>query len=61
MEKESFFTGYCRCIDQSRMVTVVTEGNELLEVDCNFQHCIYAPNCIIAGEIQNLLTQGEEK
>ena len=61
MEKESFLSGYCRCIDQSRMVAVVTENGELLEVDCNFENCIHTPGCTIAKEIQSLLAQGEEK
>lgn len=55
MEKESFFSGYCRTIDQSRMVSVVTENSELVEVDCSFETCIHAPNCIIAKQIQELL------
>ena len=32
MEKETFLSGYCRGIDQSRMVAVVTEDGELVEV-----------------------------
>ena len=56
MEKEVFFSGYCRTIDQSRMVSVVTENGELVEVDCCFETCIHAPNCIIAQQIQELLT-----
>ena len=55
MEKESFFSGYCRTIDQSRMVSVVTENGELVEVDCSFETCIHAPNCLIAKQIQELL------
>ncbi len=54
MEKEYFFTGYCRNIDQSRMVTVVVDDGELSEVDCCFETCIHAPNCTVAKEIQAL-------
>ena len=52
MEKEHFLTGYCRTIDQSRMVTFVTENGQLTEVDCCFETCIHAPNCTIAKEIR---------
>ena len=52
MEKELFFSGYCRTIDQSRMVAVVVEDGQLVEVDCCFESCIHAPNCIIAQQIQ---------
>ena len=55
MEKESFFTGYCRTIDQSRMVAVVTEDGTLVEVDCCFETCIHAPNCVIAENIRQML------
>ena len=33
MEKETFLSGYCRTIDNSRMVEVITEDGKLLEVD----------------------------
>ena len=54
MEQEFFFTGYCRTIDQSRMVTVVTENNTLSEVDCCYETCIHAPNCTVANEIKQV-------
>ena len=55
MEQERFLTGYCRTIDESRMVAVVTEGKTLLEVDCCYENCIHAPNCAIAKAIDELL------
>jgi len=55
MEKEAFFSGYCRTIDQSRMVSLVTEDGQLVEIDCCFETCIHAPNCIIAQQIQETL------
>ena len=55
MEKEAFLSGYCRTIDQSRMVAVVTEDGELVEVDCCFESCIHAPNCSIAQQIEESL------
>ncbi len=63
MEKEYFFSGYCRTIDKSRMVTVVTEGTALTEVDCCYENCIHTPNCIIAKEIRALteLAQGGDR
>jgi len=57
MEQERFFSGYCRTIDKSRMVTVETEDGQLLEVDCCFETCIHAPNCTIAAEIRQLLKE----
>lgn len=57
MEKEVFFSGYCRTIDDSRMVAVVADGGQLLEVDCCYENCIYTPNCIIAQKIKELLEQ----
>ena len=58
MEQEHFFTGYCRTVDKSRMVTVATEGSQVTEVDCCFETCIHAPNCVIAKKIR-LLTERE--
>lgn len=55
MEKESFFSGYCRTIDQSRMVAVVTEDREIVEIDCCFETCIHAHNCTIAEQIRELI------
>lgn len=55
MEREFFFSGYCRQLDQSRMVTLVTEDGELTEVDCCYGSCIYEPNCPIAAQIAQAL------
>ena len=57
MEKESFLSGYCRNIDESRMVTVVTESGALLEIDCCFESCIHTPSCTIAQRIRELLEE----
>jgi hypothetical protein len=54
MEREVFLSGYCRCLDQSRMVEAVVEGSELLEVDCRFGSCIYEGNCPIAEKLREL-------
>ena len=51
MEKEIFVSGYCRVLDQSRMVAVeITDGQ--VEADCSYPDCPYAPNCQIALKIK---------
>ena len=55
MEKELFLSGYCRQLDQSRMVTAVTEDGELTEADCCYGSCVYEPNCVIAKKIREAL------
>ena len=55
MEQEHFFSGYCRSIDKSRMVTVVIEDGEATEVDCCYATCVHAPSCPIASEISALI------
>lgn len=54
MEEEKFLSGYCRQIDQSRMVTVVLENRKLTEADCRYGGCVYEPNCPIAQQIRKL-------
>ena len=55
MEREAFFTGYCRQSDGARTVCVVAEGKELTEVDCLFETCAYAKDCPIGKNIQSFL------
>ena len=55
MEKETYLSGYCRTTDQSRMVEVITENGQLLEIDCCYENCIHAPNCTIAQAVNNLI------
>ena len=57
MEKEVFISGYCRALDQSRMVELVTEDGKLLEVDCCFGSCSHEPNCQIAKQIKENITE----
>ena len=54
MEQEHFISGYCRCLDDSRMVEVITENGQLTEVDCNYESCPYTPNCTVAAQIRDL-------
>ena len=55
MEKEIFISGYCRVLDQSRMVELITEDGELVDVDCCYGNCIHEPNCQIAKQIREQL------
>ena len=55
MENESFLSGYCRGIDDSRMVVAVTEDAQLIEIDCDYETCPHTPSCTIAGRIRELL------
>ena len=57
MEKEIFLTGYCRSIDESRMVALVTDEGELIEVDCCYETCVHTPNCTIAARIREELNR----
>ena len=54
MEDEKFFSGYCRQMDRSRMVAVVTETGQITEVDCCYGNCAYQSDCPIAKEIDKL-------
>ncbi len=47
---EEFVTGYCRCLDKSRMV-LVEEG----AADCEYADCPHKPNCGIAKRITEIL------
>ena len=54
MEKEVFFSGYCRTTDASRMVEVIVEDGNVVEVDCCYDNCPHTANCLIAKSIQEL-------
>ena len=53
MEEELIFTGYCRQLDQSRMVTIELQNGELTECDCCYGNCIYETNCTLAKQISS--------
>mgnify|MGYP003316165044 FL=1 len=57
MEKEFFISGYCRAIDQTRMVELVTEDGQLAEVDCCYGSCVHEPNCQIAKQVREITEQ----
>ena len=47
---EMFITGYCRCLDKSRIV-LVEDG----EVDCEYFACPHATVCQLAQQIAEAL------
>ncbi|MBQ8909940.1 MAG: hypothetical protein IJY91_02730 [Oscillospiraceae bacterium] len=51
MEQEKFFSGYCRTLDNSRMVCAAQENGALLEVDCSYESCPFTSECTIAQGI----------
>jgi len=54
MEKEVFLSGYCRTTDNARMVEVIVEDGEIVEVDCCYENCPHTANCLIAKSIDEL-------
>lgn len=57
MEREAFFSGYCRQIDDSRMVCVEAEGSTLTEVDCLYENCPYGSDCTVHQKIEIFLKE----
>ena len=55
MEREEFLSGYCRCIDSSRMVAVTLEDDRITEVDCNYGSCPYEKDCVLAQKIREIV------
>ena len=53
MYKEEFISGYCRTQDQSRLVAVELEDDEMT-VDCSFGSCPYEDHCTVAHRIREL-------
>ncbi|MBQ4549926.1 MAG: hypothetical protein IJA49_02380 [Oscillospiraceae bacterium] len=51
---EHYLTGYCRCLDGSRIVEVVTEDGKLDECDCLYGACRFQSQCTIAQNIEEL-------
>ena len=56
MEEERIISGYCRQLDQSRMVTIELEQGKLTDCDCCYGSCIYEPNCTVAKQITEALS-----
>ncbi len=57
MEEEFMISGYCRTLDESRMVDVERTDGAVTETDCCYGSCVYQSNCIIAKEIDQLQEQ----
>ena len=51
MDEELIVSGYCRAMDQSRMVTLEWYQGEA-EADCAWPDCPYAPQCVIAEKLR---------
>ena len=56
MEKEIFLSGYCRALDQSRIVEAEISGKEV-SADCAYPDCPHAPNCQIAQRLREELNE----
>ena len=57
MEQEKFFSGYCRTLDNSRMVCAVKENGVLSEVDCSYESCPFTGECTVAQSITAFLKE----
>ena len=55
MEREAFFSGYCRQIDESRMVTAEAEDGTLTSIDCAYETCPHTQSCTVAQKITQFL------
>ena len=53
MERELFLSGYCRCLDASRMVEVVVTDSDV-EIDCSYESCPHTSVCEIAKRINEI-------
>ena len=54
METEYFLSGYCRQLDDARMVEVIVENGQVTEVGCCYGSCAYQSSCPIAQKIEEL-------
>ncbi len=54
MEEEKFLSGYCRQLDDARMVEVILEDGKIAEIDCCYGNCVHQGNCSIAKELDAL-------
>ena len=57
MEKEYFFSGYCRTLDAGRTVAVLQEDGKITEIDCCYNACPHTGSCLIAKDIDNLIKE----
>ena len=54
--EEHYLTGYCRVLDASRIVEVVTRDGAIDECDCCYGSCKFQTQCTIAKSIEELIT-----
>ena len=54
MEEEYFISGFCRCQNQTRTVTLSFEDGEEGETDCLYGDCPHEGSCEIAAQIKHL-------
>ena len=57
MDREAFFSGYCRCQDQSRTVTGEIENGRFF-ADCSYGSCPYESSCQIAENLRKMEQEG---
>ncbi len=55
MEREEFLSGYCRNLDQVRMVEVLLGPGSRVEADCDYGTCPYEASCPVAAGIRQLV------
>lgn len=53
---EEYISGYCRTLDESRMVTVEEDGGQIF-IDCCYENCPHQHACEIAKRITALLKE----
>ena len=51
--EEYIFTGYCRALDQSRMVEAEKQTGQL-QADCAWPDCPHSSVCLIAKQLDEL-------
>lgn len=51
--EEYIFTGYCRALDQSRMVEAEVESTNVY-ADCAWPYCPHSSACLIGQQLQQL-------
>ena len=54
---EHYLTGYCRCLDNSRIVEVVIEDGKLEDCDCQYGTCQFQSLCTIAQGIGDIIAE----
>ena len=53
MEDEIIISGYCRCLDQNRIVTAEREDGKWY-FDCSFGNCPHEASCQVAQKLREI-------